>query len=399
MHSTHKIELDKLSYAPPTAAIQRIQKSAWAMGGLFLIGTLIAFLVDWRSAAQAYLPAFLLFLGLTLGPLGWVLVWYLPGGRWGMPMRRIWEAASRNIWVAAALFVPIVIFYKEIFPWAHGGEGLTAFGHAWLTFPSFLIRAVIYFLVWGYLSYRMNALSAIQDRPHDWLYGKLKFLGGWGLLAYIWALTFASIDWIMSLRPGWPSTMFPLIMLVGQAICGMAVGMIAARILIEYEPMNVLMDDVVLHDNGKLLLACVMLWAYFSYSQWLIIWSGNLPEEIGWFLTRIRGGWGGVALFLVIFHFAVPFCILLSRAIKKNIYRLVWLAAWMIFIRYVDLFWQTAPTWSPQHLNLGKIWMYPVMALAMVGIWGALFFRNLMQRPLIPAHDPRLFELYGEVHE
>jgi hypothetical protein len=400
VHSTHKIELDKLSYAPRVDVLQAAQKRAWGVGGLFGILTIIAFVIDYKSALQAYLPAFLMFLGLTLGPMAWVLVWFMPGGRWGMPMRRIWEAASRNIWVAALLFIPIAAGYKAIFPWAMPGhEEYTGFTGMWLNFPAFLIRAVIYFAVWGFVAYRLNSLSAIQDKPHDWLYGKLKFLGAAGLLAYIWALTFASIDWMMSLRPAWPSTIFPLIVLIGQAILGLSVGFIMIRILIPYEPLNVLADDVVRHDNGKLLLACVMLWAYFSYSQWLIIWSGNLPEEIHWFLPRVTHGWGGVALLLVIGHFAIPFAILLSRGFKKSPAKMAWLAAWMIFMRFIDLFWESAPTWSPDGINWAKVWMYPVITLFMLGLWGALFLRQVMRRPLIPAHDPRLIELYGDVHE
>jgi hypothetical protein len=142
-----------------------------------------------------------------------------------------------------------------------------------------------------------------------------------------------------------------------------------------------------------------MLWAYFSYSQWLIIWAGNLPEEIRFFLDRVKGSWGGVALFVALFHFAVPFAILLSQGLKKKPAKLALVAGWMIFMRFVDLFWIVAPTFNHQHIDYGKVWMYPVITLAMGGIWAALFIRNLMSRPVIAVYDPRLVEIYGEAHE
>jgi hypothetical protein len=403
VHTTHKVELEKLSFAPPPV-LQSVFRRAVAVGGLFGVLSIVAFIVNPRQAMQAYLVGFMLFLGLTLGPLGWLLVWFMPGGRWGLPMRRIWEAATRNIWYAILAFVPIAIGYKYIYPWAHPeslhGEHAASLVKNYLNFPGFLLRAAIYFAIWSLIVYLVNKYSAIQDKPYSgWLGTKLTALGAVGVLAYVWSLSFASIDWLMSLMPGWPSTIFPLIIVAGQGILGLALGIIVGRILVDYEPMNVLMDEVVFHDNGKLLLAFTMLWAYFNFSQFLIIWSGNLPEEISYFLDRTRGDWGPVAFLLVLFHFAVPFAILLSQDLKKDPRKLVWVALWMVFMRFVDLFWIVAPTWNKEHLELGKLWMYPVIALAMVGIWAALFLRNLMSRPLIAAHDPRLFEIYGEAHE
>lgn len=404
MHTSHHIELDKLSLNPP-AVLKDYQRKCIAVAGLFGLLTIVCFIVDFHQAMQAYLVGFMMFVGLTLGPLGMLLTWFMPGGRWGLTMRRIWEAGARNIWVAAIAFIPILLGYKVLYPWAdpnvvNHSENLTRLAHNFLNFPGFLIRGIAYFAVWGIVVFLVNRFSLIQDKPYEgWLGGKLTALGAVGVLAYIWAMSFASIDWVMSLTPGWPSTIFPLLIIAGQGILGLAIGIIGGSILVKYEPMNVLMDDVVFHDNGKLLFAFVMLWAYFSFSQWLIIWSGNLPEEIHWFRDRTLDGWGGVALFLVVFHFAVPFAILLSQGLKKKPAKLAAVAAWMIFMRFVDLFWVVAPSFNREHFAIGKVWMYPVVSLAMVGIWGLLFFRNLMSRPLIAAYDPRLVQIYGETHE
>ncbi|HWR14311.1 MAG TPA: hypothetical protein VN577_05760 [Terriglobales bacterium] len=404
MHTTHKIDLDRLNYAPP-ASLQAVYRRAVAVGGVFAVLSLIAFILNPRQAMQAYLVGFMLFLGLTLGPMGMLLTWFMPGGRWGLTMRRIWEAASRNIWVAAIAFIPILIGYKHIYPWAHpeslhATEHMQALTKHYLNFPGFLIRSVVYFLVWFAIVYFINKYSKIQDKPYEgWLGGKLNALGAAGVLAYVWSMSFAAIDWLMSLSPGWPSTIFPLIIVVGQGILGLSIGIIVGRILVRDEPMNVLMDEVVFWDNGKLLLAFVMLWAYFGFSQWLIIWAGNLPEEIHWFLDRTKGGWGAMALFLVVFHFAIPFAILLSQALKKDPRKLAFVAVWMIVMRFFDLFWITAPSINKEHFAISQVWMYPVIAIAMAGIWAALFVRNLMSRPLVAVHDPRLYEIYGEVHE
>jgi len=188
-----------------------------------------------------------------------------------------------------------------------------------LNLPYFIVRAVIYFGIWFLMITLLNRWSAIQDRPYDtWLGRKFNIVSSAGMVIYFWTMTFATIDWLMSITPGWPSTMFPLIVIVGQGLLGMSLAIILGRVVVQYEPMNSLMDEVVFWDNGKLLLTFVMLWAYLSFSQWLIIWAGNLPEEIHWYLDRIRGGWGAVALFLVIFHFVVPFIILLSQSLKKD---------------------------------------------------------------------------------
>jgi hypothetical protein len=373
------------------------------VAGLFGIGSIICFLVDAHQALQAYLVGYMLFIGFTLGCLGWLMLWHLTSGRWGLSMRRIWEAGTRNIVWAAIGVLPILIFHKAIYPWANGTaahtDHLESLKHHFLNPTFFWVRAVIYFAIWFLLITLLNRWSAIQDRPYDtWLGRKFNVVSSAGMVLYFWTMTFAAIDWVMSLLPGWPSTIFPLIIIIGQGILGMGLALIMGRILVRHEPMNVLMDEVVFWDNGKLLLALTMLWAYMSFSQWLIIWSGNLPEEISFYLTRIHGGWGALSLFLVVFHFAVPFAILLSQSLKKDPNKISLVAGWLIFMRLFDLIWMTAPSLSPGHVPTG-IWMYAVIPVAMVGLWLALFIGNYTKRPIIALYDPRVVDIYGETHE
>lgn len=401
MQTSHRLEIESLNVmAPPV--IGTAKRRAIAVAVLFAIGSVVCFVLDTRQALQAYLVGFVLFLSFTLGSMGWLMLWHLTSGRWGLPMRRIWEAATRNIPYAAVAFLPILFGYRLLYAWVNPTAEMQQHLHStlvhYLNYPFFVVRAVAYFASWFLLIWLLNRWSAIQDRPYSgWLGRKFNIVSSAGILIYFWTMTFASIDWIMSLLPGWPSTIFSLIVIIGQGILGMALAINTVRLLKPYEPMNVLVDDIVLWDNGKLLLAFVMLWAYLSYSQWLIIWAGNLPEEIRWYIFRLHGGWGAVALFIVIFHFAVPFSILLSQSLKKNVAKLSAVAAWLIFMRGVDLFWWIAPSFSPEHVNRG-VWMYAVIPVAMVALWFALFFSNLTKRPLVAVYDPRVNEVYGEVH-
>ena len=400
MHTSYKIDLDRVNVSAPPV-LKEFYGKAVAVGGLGVVGTIIGFVLNTDQAFRSYLIGFMWCLGLTLGPLGMLFVWHMTGGQWGVSMRRIWEAATRNIYYCAALFIPVLIGYKHIYPWATpetmpDKEHLGFLLGSYLNFKFFLVRAIIYFALWIIVIHLANKWSAMLDRPIDRV---LRFpaLGAIGVMVYFWAMSFAAIDWVLSITPGWPSTIYAMIVIVGQGITGLAIGIILGSVLVKYEPMKATLDEVVFHDNGKLLFAFVMLWAYTSFSQWLIIWSGNLPDEISWYLDRLRNGWGWFSLFLVLFHFCVPFCILLSAALKKNPARLVWVAAWMILMRVVDLIWNVEPNYNRGHFNLS--WMDIVIPLGLVGIWSALFLRNLMSRPLLAVHDPRLRALVEAEHE
>jgi hypothetical protein len=402
VHTGYKVDLERVNVTAPPV-LKRYQGRAIAIGGLGLIGTIIGFVLDPRQAFHSYLIGFMLCVGLTLGPVGFIFVWYTTGGRWGLPMRRIWEAANRNIYYCAALFIPVLIGYKQIFPWAerenyHENANVLRLIDQYLNFKFFLVRGIVYFILFFIIIHLSNKWSAIQDRPHTVsLNRRLNAFGGIGIVVYFFTMSFAAIDWMMSLRPSWPSTIYPMNVIVGQGIMGLAIGIIVATVLVKYEPMNIFMNEVVFHDNGKLLLAFTMLWAYTAFSQWLIIWSGNLPEEIVFYLDRLRGGWQYASLFLALFHFCVPFAMLLSASLKKNPSQLVWVAGWLVVMRWWDLFWNIEGSYHPGHFAFS--WMDAVIPVAMVGIWAALFLRNLVARPLLPLYDAHLLELVEAEHE
>jgi hypothetical protein len=240
-----------------------------------------------------------------------------------------------------------------------------------------------------------NRWSEKQDLDHEdrALRRRFKLLAGPGIILYVVAMTFASIDWVMSLSPHWASTIYGFIIVAGQAISAMSLMIAVVVLLSGSEPFAEVLQKRHLHDLGKLLFAFNMLWAYFDFSQLLIIWSGNQPEEISFYRTRLNGGWGAVAVIVLVFHFAVPFLLLLSEDVKRSARLISKIAVWMIFMRLVDLFWMTRPEFTARAL---PTWLDIVVPVALIGLWVGFFAMNLKQRPLLPLGDPKLAEAVAQ---
>ena len=385
---THNLEL----MAPPVVKI--LQRRALVVG---LIFGAIAALGAWLRPDQffrAYLLAFMAWLGVSLGSMAILMLRHLTKGGWGMVIRRILGAAMRCLPLMTLLFVPILFGMPKLYIWArpldsiqdtHLRQHLEGITGTYLSVHGFIIRAAIYFAIWNVLSLLLTRWSAQQDHPpvRD-NSSKFKALSAPGLILYAFSITFAVIDWIMSIDATWISTIFGLSFLIGQVLAGLCFAVVVERILFRYQPMSKLLKPAYVHDHGKFILTFIMMWAYFSFSQWLIIWAGNLPQEITWYIRRLNGGWGYVGLFVALFHFAVPFVLLLSRPFKRDITRLVWLAVWLLLMRYVDLFWIIEPSFST---TFKVTWLDIIVPIGMGGLYLAYFFRNLNSRPLIPAYD------------
>lgn len=389
---------------PPV--VKTIQQRSLIVGVAFSV---IAALGAWLRPDEffrAYLLAFMAWLGVTLGSMAILMLRHLTKGAWGMVIRRILGAAMRCVPLMVALFIPLLFGIRRLYIWArpldaiadkHLREHLQEITRTYLTVNGFIIRAAIYFAVWWTLSFFLTKWSAEQDHPpmRD-SSARFKALSGPGLILYGFTITFAAIDWIMSIDPSWISTIFGLSFLIGQVLSALCFAVVVERILFRYKPMSELLKPEQVHDHGNFMLAFIMVWAYFAFSQWLIIWAGNLPEEITWYMRRLHGGWGYVGLFLVLFHFAVPFVMLISRPFKRDITRLVWLAAWLLLMRYVDLFWIIEPNFST---TFNVTWLDVVVPIAMGGLWLAYFFRNLSAMPLVPAYDAYAVEVLEGAHE
>jgi riboflavin transporter FmnP len=402
MSAAHTDNLDLM--APPV--VKTIQKRLLVVGLVFgLISLALAF-VRPDEFFRGYLLGYMDWLGVTLGSMAILMIRHLTGGGWGMVIRRILGAAMRCLPLMAVLFIPILFGLPKLYVWArpldsiadkHLREHLQDLTSSYLNVHGFIIRAAIYLAIWNLLSFLLTKWSKEQDTPPSRdNSGRFKAVSGPGLILYAFTISFAAIDWVMSIDPSWISTIYGLLILIGELLSAMCFAVVVERILVDYKPMSELLKPDFVQDHGKWMLTFTMVWAYFSFSQWLIIWAGNLPEEITWYMRRLNGGWGFIGLFLVVFQFAVPFVLLLSRPFKRDIRRLVWLAVWILFMRYLDLFWIIEPNYSKTfNLTLADI----VVSIAIGSIWMACFFRNLNTLPLLPAYDVFANEVLEPAHE
>lgn len=383
-------------------SIGRLQQRALAVGVIGAVLCIIGW-VKWPSQFfHSYLVAFLFVLGLSLGSMGLLMLQHLTSGHWGIIIRRPLEAAMRSLWLVAVLFIPVIFGMKYIYgawlnPPATGIGALSHFQKTYLTTSNFIIRAVIYFAVWLALVTFLERWSRQQDvdTANRALRRKFKMLSGPGIILYVFGVGFASIDWAMSLSPNWFSTIYGFIFVAGEVISSLGLVIIISVLLSRSAPMAGRIQARHLSDLGKLLLTFVMLWAYFSFSQLLIIWSGNLPDEISFYRSRLYGSWGLVAVIVLIFHFFAPFFMLLSRDLKRSASLLPKVAILLIVMRLVDLFWTTRPEFTSSAL---PSWFDLLVPVTLVGLWLAFFARNLKSQPLLPLGDPKLHEAI-EVHE
>ncbi|HSF41770.1 MAG TPA: hypothetical protein VLT87_18360 [Thermoanaerobaculia bacterium] len=382
------------AFAAP-AAVDRIQRLGLIVGVVGAVLCAIGFFVSPDYFFRSWLVGWVYWMGVTLGCFAIMMLHHLTRGAWGLVVRRVMEAASRTLPWLLLLSLPLLLGMKSLYIWARpevvAADELLQVKEPYLNVPFYLVRLVIYFAIWGGFAFVLNRMSLRQDTSDDpGLTRRMQLVAAFGLAAYCLAVTFASVDWLMSLDPHWFSTIYGVYLMGSQGLAALAFIIIFALFLSRREPMAGVIQPRHFHDWGKLFLAFVMLWAYFSFSQFLIIWSGNLPEEIVWYLHRLHGGWGVVALLMVVFHFALPFVLLLSRDLKRSGRLLAGVAVVMLVMRWVDLLWQVEPSFKEHHI--AHSWLYLAAPAAIGGIWLFLFVRELKKRPLLPVNDPYLPE-------
>jgi hypothetical protein len=378
-------------------ALRRWQRVALAIGIVGLAACGAGAALSPTQFFRSYLVAFLFWFGIALGSLAILMIHHIAGGAWGAVTRRLFESGTRTLPLLAVLFVPLLFGLGNLYEWAQPEHVAhdPALQHkaAYLNVPFFLVRAALYFATWIAVSYWLNRWSLEQDRTRDdWPARWLEQLSRGGLVLIGLTMTFAAIDWVMSLEPHWASTIYGILVLGGQVLAAMAFTIPIAALLAA-TPGGPLADVIAkeqFHDLGKLMLAFVMVWTYFNLSQFLIIWSANLPEEIPFYLKRLAGGWQYLAIALVLGHFALPFVILLSRDIKRNPRTLAVVAIGVVVIRFVDLFWLVNPAFSPGQITVH--WMDLATLVGVGGVWFAFYVWQLQGRSLVAIHDPSLPE-------
>jgi hypothetical protein len=376
----------------PPASVSGLQRfgTIAAVAGLLLAGVGIA-IGGLERFFQAYLVAYTFWLGVALGSMALLMVQHLSGGAWGVVIRRPLEAAVSTLPVMALLFLPIVPGMHHIYHWTHAdalSDPVIAAKAAYLNTPFFLARALFYFIIWVGIGQLLLKWSKEQDETGDPAYaGKLTTLSAAGLLIYALTITFAITDWLMSVNPHWFSTMWGPLFMVGQALAALAVTINVLVLLAGTEPMNRVLNTSHFHDLGKFLFAFLMMWAYLTFSQFLIVYSANLQEEVPHYLTRIQNGYQYVTIALIVLHFVVPYVILLSRDVKRDTTRLRVVAAWLIVMRFVDHYWQVAPEF---HDTLSVSIVDLALPIAIGGIFLTLYAMRLKSQPLLPLHDAGL---------
>jgi hypothetical protein len=371
------------------------QRIALLIGAAGIAASVLGFVLDRQQFAQSYLVAYLFWFCLGIGCLPWLLLHHLAGGRWGFIVRRFLEAGVRTLPLLALFFVPLLFVLPDLYLWARpdavAHDPVLQHKSLYLNVPFFIGRAAVYFLVWiavGFLACRWATAQETSRQPTH--VGRLRGLGGVGLGLYALAATFSAIDWGMSLDPHWFSTVYGLLLATGQVLAALALVIITLAALAGRDEIKAVIAPQQVNDLGNFLLTFIMMWAYLAFSQFLIIWSGNIREEAAWYVHRMGHGWQTLAILLLVLHFAVPFLLLLSPRLKTNLPHLARLAGWVLLMRAVDLYWNIIPTFSSHGIPLH--WLDATAWLGLGGIWVAVYLRALRRHSLVPGFDPRVHQ-------
>lgn len=375
--------------------LRRYQHIASFIGLLFLAATIAGYFLDSpQQFLRSYLVGFWYWLGAGGGCLLLLMTQYLTGGAWGVMIRRPLEAGAKTLYVMVFLFLPLLIGREQVYWWTTPAGMSDKVIHAkdlYLNIPFLWIRWVVYAVFLAGMTYFLVTWSRREGETKSTDFSKkLEKLSAPGVPVFFLLMTFCSVDYLMTLEPHWYSTVYGFMIVIGWCMTAMALVVATLAVLAQFAPVDHALTKKHLHDLGKLLLALTMLWAYLQFSQLLITWSGNLPEEIIWYIKRWNGGWGWVGLILLIGHFCLPFLLLLSQPIKRNLRTIAMVSVYIVVVRLVDVFSLVEPNFAKTiadvHFSLS--WLDITAPIGFGGLWLALYFRNLQTAPLLPLGAP-----------
>ena len=385
--------------APTRTGVARAQMPAIVIGVLGTIAAAIGFFTDAREFFHAWLPAFVFWFLIASGALGVLMLQYVTGGEWGVLIRRPLGAAARTIPLFILFGLPIVFGLRHIYIWADPaivhGDHLLEQKALWLNPGGWIIRSLIYIVLLSLWAWRVRILSLkfYEDRsPFTEL--KRRKWSAFGLVIFVMVLTLSGVDWVMSLEPKWYSSMFGISFTVGAGLSAFAFVTFFLTLLSENDAMKGILKPMHFRDLGNLMLAFTMLWAYTNFSQFLLIWYGNIKEETPYYLKRMHGGWGVMAAILIVFHFFLPFTMLLMRNIKDRPRTIAIVTVIILVMRFIDIYWLTAPAHHAQHFYFSWITLAALFGIG--GLWMAAFIWQLKGQTIIPIHETWVDEAIRE---
>ncbi len=373
--------------------LTRIQRYALFLGVVGLLFMVVGLFLDRDQFFQSYLLGYIFWVLAALGSLSILMIHHVAGGKWGLMIQRLLEGASMTLPLMALLFIPIIIGIPSLYEWADPAhvahDPILQAKSAYLNVPFFIFRTVIYFVIWIGIAYLLRRWSTKLDKDPDneALKGRLRTLSAPGILIYGVTITFASVDWMMSLEPHWFSTIYGMMVAISAFTIAFAYIILWLMPLVKDKPWAGVIETEQISDLGSWLFAGVFLWAYLSFSQFLIIWSANLPEEIPWYLKRQTGGWQFLAIALIFIGFFLPFFVLLARGTKRYPKRVLRMGALVFVMQFLFIIFLIVPAFEPGRMAIHLLDLAAVIGIG--GIWTAAFVWLIKRQSLIPMYDPR----------
>jgi hypothetical protein len=428
-HGAHEPRVLPASLAAPEVLVAWRTRALIVAAVFALLTLLFAFSHDGRNhIIRAYLMGYMTCFNFAGGGLVMLMLQYVTGGKWGLLLRRPLEAMTRTLPLVGVMLLPVIAFGKHLYQWmlypdaastnnayanhliSHEQQLTANFKRPMLNPHALIGESCIIFGVLLLFMYLLNRWSLERDADPErgtepsyerW---RIRFenLSGPGILIYVILLTLGAIVWIKALDVTWYSSIWGLQFLVAQGYAVLALSILTVILLSRYEPMKTLLRTTEQHDLGKFLFAFVMLNIYLTFAEFLIIWSGNIPDELPWYLARIHGGWWTICSLDFICHWLIPFCLLLSRDIKRNKQKMIWITSFMILARLIDMFWLIEPNFKDAAGNLVgeplSVLAYVTVPVTVLAIWAAYYMTQLMARPLVVVNDPHLEEMLEPEH-
>jgi hypothetical protein len=390
---------------PLLARLDRFQQRALIIGAVGLIACVAGIFIDTPQLIRSWLYGFIVWIAIPVGAFGIYMLHNLVGGAWGFLIRRLLSAAIRTLPLMFVLFIPVIIDLlggnSVLYPWARPEAAQDHVLHAkasYLNEVFWIVRSILYFAIWiGWSAMVFRRVRRLEESGEITEIRKIQNVSAGGLVLLMITMTFAAVDWIMSLEPHWFSTIFGVQQVVAFALATICAATLLLTYLADYRPISDVMRPKIFHDLGTLMFAFNMLWAYLTFSQLLIIYGGNLAEETPWYLHRLHGGWEWIAYSLIALHFATPFVILLSRRNKRSTTILRTVAIWLLVMRAVDFLWIIAPSFHQTELHVHWLDLAAVIGIGGIFVW--YFLYQIKQRPLLLTNDPRMQAALAHVEE